>query len=593
MPGSAFNPSSWGRKAIAGVAVTAAAGAGMFWWQPWTTSPSGGCSITAPVAGATVSGASVSVKASCVGSGTVTFFADGGQIGSPQATAPYAVTWDTTGEIDGAHQTCVAQGSVQRCVTVTTSNSVAAQVAVSPTGNDSTCVRGNLSLPCLTFGKAYQIASPGDYVQVAAGTYLQSNNTSGYERELIPYDASKVTASMVTFQPSPGATVTLGAQTTLNSGSDQAYANGNVYSIPVVSTNGFYTSGSYRIRVGVTQFICTGSDSTDFTGCTATSTITYKTGAIVSEGGLDVQGGHYVTFSGMTVKGNMSAEPATATENVSHVTFSNISCTCDAAATTTGAISGTGTTDSVVYSGGSYGGTNYGKAAITLNNTSNTAVSGITFANVNRNTNTAAHIECVYLSGNTGLTFDADAFANTCQLYGIFNSYGTGLYNQGEKVTNSMFASGGVLSKAIYFRVNGSDTLDGITLQGNSFGSPVQVDNGSASGASLTNWTVAGNIYGTAGACMTSESGFTTWTVTQVYNVMPDASCSSVSAPVANNNTTGVLSSQVWADSTALPLDLISTSTPAEHVVNATYCNVKDYYGTTRPTPCDAGAEEK
>ena len=46
-----------------------------------------------------------------------------------------------------------------------------AQVALSPTGNDSTCVRGDLSKPCQRFQRAYDVAQAGDTISVAPGTY--------------------------------------------------------------------------------------------------------------------------------------------------------------------------------------------------------------------------------------------------------------------------------------------------------------------------------------------------------------------------------------------------------------------------------------
>jgi hypothetical protein len=44
-------------------------------------------------------------------------------------------------------------------------------VAVSPTGNDSACRRGNVDRPCATFQRAYELARPGDTVAVRAGRY--------------------------------------------------------------------------------------------------------------------------------------------------------------------------------------------------------------------------------------------------------------------------------------------------------------------------------------------------------------------------------------------------------------------------------------
>ena len=46
-----------------------------------------------------------------------------------------------------------------------------ANVYVSTAGNDSTCVRGNQSKPCVSLGKGYSLAQGGDTIAVACGTY--------------------------------------------------------------------------------------------------------------------------------------------------------------------------------------------------------------------------------------------------------------------------------------------------------------------------------------------------------------------------------------------------------------------------------------
>jgi hypothetical protein len=44
-------------------------------------------------------------------------------------------------------------------------------LAVSPSGGDATCARGDRGKPCQTLGRAYELAQPGDAVDVACGTY--------------------------------------------------------------------------------------------------------------------------------------------------------------------------------------------------------------------------------------------------------------------------------------------------------------------------------------------------------------------------------------------------------------------------------------
>jgi hypothetical protein len=74
----------------------------------------------------------------------------------------------------------------------------AASVWVSTTGDDRTCVRGDASKPCATFNKAYTLATGGDTVEVAAGTYPSQTLSQ----------QSKGT-SVISFRPASAGTVTL------------------------------------------------------------------------------------------------------------------------------------------------------------------------------------------------------------------------------------------------------------------------------------------------------------------------------------------------------------------------------------------------
>ena len=53
----------------------------------------------------------------------------------------------------------------------------AASLAVSTAGSDSTCVRGDLSKPCLSLNRAFALASCGDLVSVAPGSYASQTIT--------------------------------------------------------------------------------------------------------------------------------------------------------------------------------------------------------------------------------------------------------------------------------------------------------------------------------------------------------------------------------------------------------------------------------
>src|SRR5205807_2409671 len=93
-------------------------------------------SVTAPAAGATVSG-SVTVSASAtddVGVVGVQFKLDGANLGAEDSTSPYSASWDTTTTSNGSHTlTAVARDaagntSTSAAVTVTVANDTTAPV---------------------------------------------------------------------------------------------------------------------------------------------------------------------------------------------------------------------------------------------------------------------------------------------------------------------------------------------------------------------------------------------------------------------------------------------------------------------------------
>jgi hypothetical protein len=71
-------------------------------------------------------------------------------------------------------------------------------VFVSPTGSDAN--PGSAALPVLTVERAYQLALPGQTVELAAGSYPDQQ---------LAFDPKKTSSEHVTFQPAPGATVTI------------------------------------------------------------------------------------------------------------------------------------------------------------------------------------------------------------------------------------------------------------------------------------------------------------------------------------------------------------------------------------------------
>jgi hypothetical protein len=76
-----------------------------------------------------------------------------------------------------------------------------ASVFVAPGGSDANpCTQAS---PCATFNRAYQVAQPGQVVQLAAGTYAN---------QMLTADASKTSTADVVFQPAVGASVVVGSK---------------------------------------------------------------------------------------------------------------------------------------------------------------------------------------------------------------------------------------------------------------------------------------------------------------------------------------------------------------------------------------------
>ena len=102
-------------------------------------------SLTAPVAGATVGG-TVTVSATAtdnIGVAGVQFKLDGNNLGAEATAAPYSVSWNTTGAVNGSHTlTAVARDAANNATT-----SAGVSVTVSNTAAAIAFVQGNYSVP--------------------------------------------------------------------------------------------------------------------------------------------------------------------------------------------------------------------------------------------------------------------------------------------------------------------------------------------------------------------------------------------------------------------------------------------------------------
>lgn len=151
-----------------------------------TTPPT--VSLTAPTAGATVSGSAVAVSATAsdnVGVTSVSFYRGGvTQIGAADTTSPYSVNWDSTGVANGSYTlTAVAVDAASNSTTssgviVTVSNGVTGTANLwldtNGTGSctrSSTRVAFNDATSCQDFGEVYQAEQCGDLALVRDGSY--------------------------------------------------------------------------------------------------------------------------------------------------------------------------------------------------------------------------------------------------------------------------------------------------------------------------------------------------------------------------------------------------------------------------------------
>jgi hypothetical protein len=173
------------RTTSAAVTVTVSNGP-----PPDTTPPS--VSVTSPANGATVS-ATVAVSAGAsdnVGVAGVQFKLDGANLGSEDTSAPYSVSWDTTGAASGSHTLTVvardAAGNVasSTAVTVTVSNgpppdTTPPSVNISAPGNGAT-VHGTVTLT----------AGASDNVGVVGVQFFGDGMALGGEVTTPPYSIS-------------------------------------------------------------------------------------------------------------------------------------------------------------------------------------------------------------------------------------------------------------------------------------------------------------------------------------------------------------------------------------------------------------------
>jgi hypothetical protein len=140
-----------------------------------TTAPT--VSVTAPSAAAHVSGSSVTVSASAlddVGVTSVQFKLDGVNLGAADTTAPFSISWDSTGVADGSHTlTAVASDAALHATTsagiaVTVDNTPPTVVSINRV--DSTPTNASSVQFTVTFSEAVSGVTASSFSLAATGT---------------------------------------------------------------------------------------------------------------------------------------------------------------------------------------------------------------------------------------------------------------------------------------------------------------------------------------------------------------------------------------------------------------------------------------
>lgn len=270
--------------------------------QADTQAPS--TSITAPNAGATVSGSAVAVTANAVDNVGVTgvqFLLDGQPLGASDTSAPYSVQWNTTTAANGTHtlgaQARDAAGNVGAAqnVSVTVSNTtvdttppVITGVAASSVGSTSATIVWTTNEP------ATQQVEYGTTTAYGSITALDTALTTGHTRSLVSLtpsttyhyrvisrDAAGNTASSgnATFQTTAPSAVTLLGETTVKNHVD--------YNDAGMAEAFQYTAGTAGTANKLWIFVDNGSTATKLVVGLYTNTRDEIPGALLAQATLN------------------------------------------------------------------------------------------------------------------------------------------------------------------------------------------------------------------------------------------------------------------------------------------------------------------
>ncbi len=449
--------------------------------------------------------------------------------------------------------------------------------------------------------QAYLAAQNGDTIRVSCG----GASTAYYGPQVIDTNNASLTVA-VTVETDPDCTPYVGGYAELTS----TYSPGDA-TINVDNTLGFNpaNAASFSVIIGGTFSgpSCTGKTATSFTGCTGVPNgsqscgpvcTTWIAGADVvpSNNAVTISSVKFLTFDGL------DANSFNVAGDAQNIVVKN--------ATTHGAsVSTSDLANNITYQHVTVGPKRGGHEPTLIQtgdagNNTNVVFDDVTWTEDNSNAcsstdNQLCHQQAIFMRYARGVTIKNSRFFK-CEQYCIFDTFSSTVGRAGQ------FMAEDVLIQNTFFGPQSCKLVNGDASQGISFPCAIggnylihlRVDD-SGLNRQLHNWTMEyntidggtflGNTNVTGGMVMranyTNGSLFScASSFTYRYNVQTGAACT------GTGNVGGATFSVV--NRLSNDLHLPNTSTAANQAGDPLSCPAVDIDGTTRPTGCDAGADQ-
>ncbi|MEO6536233.1 MAG: peptidoglycan-binding protein [Candidatus Paceibacterota bacterium] len=356
-------------------------------------------SITAPINNDVVTGNSVSLTATStddVSVSGVQFLLDGSNLGSEDTSSPYAITWDTTGSVDGTH-------------------------ALSATARDGA---GNVGTSTIVSVRVDNTAP------VVSSTTATGITTTGAN---ITWTTNESATSQVIY----GATTSYGATTTLADTSPRVTSH-------TVSLSGLTSSTLYHYRV-------LSTDSTNHT--TVGSDNTFTTSAVVAAPAVTTSAASSITTTSAILNGNITNTnnaSSTARGFVYGLTTSYTATTTEAGTFGTGTFATTtsGLTPSTLYHFSAYATNSAGTGFGSDQTFTTSALAAPVISAIASSTSATT----------ATITWTTDQNASSTVNYGTTSAYGTASTSASLVTSHSISLTGLAASTTYHFQVGGANS---------------------------------------------------------------------------------------------------------------------------------------